>query len=971
MEASNYTKDDFLRDMAPFNLSYRDPRTITNLWVFWSQEGEGNDMGSVTNNNWRNVKEYLKSALCNAEYKDRANVLIQFWAPTSSTIGRRCVFTTSNQPFSVYRIERGVCEYRKYCATLEFNVFQDEDKFSSLIGRVFRRKVQASAEEGHTEKDHLLRDFARKCGIRRSVFLPLFKPFSQCCSGVLEIVHTSKRNIVFHFKVNSRLLCQNISKSALPLQEANLKKPSPLELLESTEIEEINKALHVVRTTHQLPLAQIWIPCCTSTAMAYVDSPSEHCHSPYLSCSNKFSSSISWNGDAYFHCTIKDFNLWCRLYIIGKGQGIVGKALLYDKPCFCRDVTLLPIAEYPLSNVARVYNLTGCYAIWLHSTGTKNHDYVLEFFLPPCNTISGDPKTHLEMLLATVKKQFPGFKIGSVGEESCVEVSEIPVNYDEAYSAMISQTASVQPVPKSFANERKTVQNEVVCETDVDIGSNILGLEQNGIVVCQSGKTVGQELFVKAATNDELTISLPPRPESLRNENEVVQQLSDDEPTIEEAVRKNELNVAIVKQTSVAEISSERIFSIAEASEREYKTTEITLSHEDLPKHFGKKHDNATQTLAVSRSTTKSACRLHKIDKGPHPKRKKHDTPCFPSGNEGTEKGDPSCPDPPSRSATAGISHKTSNSIQEQDVRTVTIKATHGDNIIRFPLPFLSRKTDLVEKVTTRLFLNEGSFNIKYKDEAKKWISIACDEDLEKCIRIWKGKSIIKMLVEPITNQARSRSATAGISDKTSNSIQEQDVGTVTIKATHGNDTIRFQLPFLSRKTDLVEKVTMRLLLNEDSFNIKYQDEAKKWISIACDEDLEECIRIWKGKSIIKMLVEPITNQAPSKSATAGISDKASNSIQEQDVGTVTIKATHGNDTIRFQLPFLSRKMDLMEKVTMRLLLNEDSFNIKYQDEAKQWIPIACDEDLEECIRIWKGKSIIKMLVEPITNQAP
>ena len=66
---------------------------------------------------------------------------------------------------------------------------------------------------------------------------------------------------------------------------------------------------------------------------------------------------------------------------------------------------------------------------------------------------------------------------------------------------------------------------------------------------------------------------------------------------MKEAVRKNELNVAIVKQTSAAVTSSERIFSRAEASVREHKTIDISLSQEDLIKHFGKKLDNAAQIL--------------------------------------------------------------------------------------------------------------------------------------------------------------------------------------------------------------------------------------------------------------------------------------------------------------------------------------------------------------------------------------
>ncbi|KAM7461160.1 hypothetical protein LguiA_029281 [Lonicera macranthoides] len=499
--------------------------------------------------------------------------------------------------------------------------------------------------------------------------------------------------------------------------EANLIHPSPFELLlESTEIEEINKVLLGVCTTHQLPLAQIWIPCCTSTAMAYVDRPGQRCHSPCLSCSNKFSSSISQNGDN--HYLMQGFNIESSRSYFRKGEGIVGKALLHHKPCFCRDVTQLPKDEYPLSNVARLSGLTGCCAIWVHSTLTMNHDYVLEFFFPPWNTVSGDPQRYLELLLATVKKQIPAFKISSVGDESCVQVCEISVNDDKPNSVRISQTFNVKPVPGSFVNEKGTVQNEVVGETVKDNESNILGLEENSMVVCHLEKTVGEKLFVEAAMADEITRRLAPMPESLRNENEVVQQLSDDEPTMEEAVRKNELNVGIIKQTSETVTSSERIFSRAEALEREYRTTDTTLSREDLTKHFGKKLDDAAKIL--NGNTVKRACRLHNINKWPVPKRKKINALHVHSGNEGIEgsyNGDSSCSDPPPTAATAGISHKTTNSRQEHDVGT---------------------------------------------DEENDRILLACDEDLEKCIGIWKGK-ILAPPFNLVSSRYGSRLAVFGV----------------------------------------------------------------------------------------------------------------------------------------------------------------------------------------------------------------
>ncbi|KAM7461155.1 hypothetical protein LguiA_029276 [Lonicera macranthoides] len=552
---SDYTIVDFLKYMAPFNLSYMEPRTGNIKWVFWSQEGEGGgdldpSIETLTNNNWENVQEYLKYILRNAKRVSWANVaLIQFWAPTTttSTIGGRCVLKTSNQPFGLYGLERGICEYRKHCTSLEFDEEDNKYEFGSVIWQVFRYKKA---------KYDRLGDFAHKCGIGTSYFLPLFKPSSWCCSGVLEISVTFQSSL---FRFDLYKLAEDIFK------EANFINPSSLKLQQSTEIEEINKALQGVCTTLQLPLAQIWVPCCTSTAMAYVDSPGERCHSPYLSCSGEFSSSICQNG-----------------------RSVVGKALLYHKPCFCRDLSQLAMAVYPSSNteesdteesdteeyVEELSELGGRCAIWLHSTCT-NHDYVLEFCFSPWNTFCGVPQTGLELLLATVKKQLAGFKISSVGKESCVEVNEISVKNDGPDSVIIiSHCFSVKLIPESFANEKETVQNEVVGETVIDNRSNILGLEEKGIVVCHSEKTAGEELFV--ATDDEISVSLPP---------------------MEEAVRKNELNVGIVKQTNAAVTSSERIFSRAEASGGEYRTSDITLSYEDLSKHFGKKLDDAAQIL--------------------------------------------------------------------------------------------------------------------------------------------------------------------------------------------------------------------------------------------------------------------------------------------------------------------------------------------------------------------------------------
>lgn len=186
---------------------------------------------------------------------------------------------------------------------------------------------------------------------------------------------------------------------------------------------EIHQVLDVVRKTHKLPLAQTWVPFRHSRAMTYID----EC---YLSCSA--SSSLHQHGDDRDWDKLgkmEELSRICEYHHVRKGWGLVGKAFLSRKHFFCMDVTQLPIAEYPLSNYIHIYGLTGCFAICLQSTtGTGYHDCVLEFFLPPWNTISTDPRTFLESLLATVNKHLRGFKIYpgeglGLGEELSVAVA--------------------------------------------------------------------------------------------------------------------------------------------------------------------------------------------------------------------------------------------------------------------------------------------------------------------------------------------------------------------------------------------------------------------------------------------------------------------------------------------------------------------------------------------------------------------
>lgn len=83
------------------------------------------------------------------------------------------------------------------------------------------------------------------------------------------------------------------------------------------------------------------------------------------------------------------------------------------------------------------------------------------------------------------------------------------------------------------------------------------------------------------------------------------------------------------------------------------------------------------------------------------------------------------------------------------DVKTITIKATYREDIIRFRLSIDSRIEKLKEEVAKRLKLELGTFDIKYLDDDHEWVLIVCDADLQECIDVSRssGGIVIRLLV--------------------------------------------------------------------------------------------------------------------------------------------------------------------------------------------------------------------------------
>ncbi|KAK1434391.1 hypothetical protein QVD17_00131 [Tagetes erecta] len=144
---------------------------------------------------------------------------------------------------------------------------------------------------------------------------------------------------------------------------------------------EIRQVLKSVCNEHCLPLAQTWSPC------AQLGRP--RCQQQAAGCM-----SVIRSASYVFDLNVLGFYEACSELHVVPGEGIVGKAIGTNQPCFATDITGFCKSEYPLADHAKVFGLGGAVAIRLRSTYTGPTDFVLEFFLP-CDCRNDDEQKQM------------------------------------------------------------------------------------------------------------------------------------------------------------------------------------------------------------------------------------------------------------------------------------------------------------------------------------------------------------------------------------------------------------------------------------------------------------------------------------------------------------------------------------------------------------------------------------------------
>ncbi|XP_057478527.1 protein NLP6-like [Actinidia eriantha] len=856
------------------------------------------------------IKERMTQALRYLKESTEQHVLAQVWAPVKN--GGRYVLTTSGQPFVLDAHSNGLHQYRMVSLMYMFSVDGESDGVLGLPGRVFQQKLPEWTPnvQYYSSKEYPRLTHALHCNVQGTLALPVFEPSGQSCIGVLELIMTSPR-------IN---YAPEVDKVCKALEAVNLKSSEILDH-PNTQIcnegrqkalVEILEILTVVCETHKLPLAQTWVPCRHRSVLANGGGLKKSCSSFDGSCMGQICMSTT---EVAFY--VVDAHMWgfreaCAEHHLQKGQGVAGRAFASHNLCFCEDITQFCKTEYPLVHYARMFGLTSSFAICLRSTHTGNDDYILEFFLPHHIKDNRHQRTLLDSILVTMKQHFWSLMVTSgkeLEEEGrCVDI--IKASVDERLDSglqydQISQSAILPQDPEVLPNAPEMV--------NLESPEQQLRIE---VDAKNSGDCVG------GAGGTQNVVSLPEQ--------------------------KN----------------------VSKKRERKRGKAEKSISLEVLQQYFAGSLKDAAKSLGVCPTTMKRICRQHGITRWPSRKINKVNRSLSRlkrviesvQGAEGaftlTSIATSSLPvavNPISWPASVNGSnqqtsggYKPSELMEENNESTTLNKpGSQGHDAATNQMlrdGILHREEVVHERNGFLPELGEGSSQSKTGSGSREE-STGTPTSHGSC----QGSPHLGNVSTPQHDPTVSPVHEKYIKIGSSSELLCQPAKELNLSAT-------FSIPDALVATEAQEPFGGMLIEDAGS------SHDLRNLCPAAEALLDERAPEYGWTNPLGTKLEP-------REAMDNPAERMPQFFARPDVKTMTIKATYKEDIIRFRLSLDSGIVKLKEEVAKRLKLEMGTFDIKYLDDDHEWVLIACDADLQECLDISKssGSNMIRVLVHDVS----
>ncbi|XP_047947243.1 protein NLP7-like [Salvia hispanica] len=359
--------------------------------------------------------------------------IVQFWAP--KMVKNRCYLETSDQPYVVGYLAKGIALFRKQCTMYPY--FVDNQARQNELGppgRVFRFGHPEISPDlfNYTGEEFPMRNFAMLCCNRGYMAFPIFDNEgvgNHKVVGVLEFLgfYHSDLRIIGKLLEETKLCSTHMDfhPSFLANKSANIFSGREKALTE------IQTTLSIINKIHpQFHMANVWVPpgdCLSSTInnMSCME----------LALSTKYNLKFMPTDSVH----------WIH---VQARKGIIGMVLASEnKSCFCPNLSEFSIVDQPLSHYDMSDRRDVCFAICLQSSHTGNLLYVMEFFLCPGFATYKYIGSFLTLLLPMMERYLRSFKMAcgkEIKETFVVEVIEF--SYANKLDSSELESACLYPV---------------------------------------------------------------------------------------------------------------------------------------------------------------------------------------------------------------------------------------------------------------------------------------------------------------------------------------------------------------------------------------------------------------------------------------------------------------------------------------------------------------------------------------------